>query len=102
MPRARDTELLLPGNLWAMIFSHLGPDTAGEIGNAFAASQEASLDDHACFHHQRLLCKQFDKIFKKILSWQHEYCYHPALGLGCTDAYNIRVRVYTGVHTCPR
>ena len=24
------------------------------------------------------------------------------LGLGCTDAYNIRVRVYTGVHTCPR
>ncbi len=25
-----------------------------------------------------------------------------AVGLGCTDAYNIRVRVYTGVHTCPR
>ncbi len=24
------------------------------------------------------------------------------VGLGCTDAYNIRVRVYTGVHTCPR
>ncbi len=24
------------------------------------------------------------------------------IGLGCTDAYNIRVRVYTGVHTCPR
>ncbi len=26
----------------------------------------------------------------------------PGLGLGCTDAYTIRVRVYTGVHTCPR
>ena len=28
--------------------------------------------------------------------------WHSLLGLGCTDAYNIRVRVYTGVHTCPR
>ncbi len=27
---------------------------------------------------------------------------HMRIGLGCTDAYNIRVRVYTGVHTCPR
>ena len=58
---------------------HLGLDTAGKIGDAFVASQEKGLDDHICVCHLHMFCKQFDRhSTKTILTWQPEYCYHPA------------------------